>query len=151
MTDEKPIINQKINDKWSKLILVAFVAGMAVLLVYLFINWSQITKAPLPFQPTTKTTTESKPFTAKVELTSKGFIPKTLLINKGSTVAVVNKDKKPHLIYPDPHPIHQSEVKITEAEVLPEALLTITFDTAGKYVLHTEDSPLKTKLTIIVQ
>lgn len=152
MAEEKLKFTQKINDKWGKVILGALVVGVVFLLLYLFTNWSQINNIPFPFQPASKTTTEPVPFKGQVELTAKGFTPKTVLINKGSTVAFVNKDKKNHSIYPDPHPLHQNpDLKITESLVKPETSLMVTFNKPGKYVFHTEDDPLKTKATIVVQ
>ena len=89
---------------------------------------------------------------ASVEITSKGFVPATLTVKKGTVVLFTNKDKKAHRPASDPHPSHNtlpgfdSQVNVQKGQAY-----SFFFDREGEWTYHDHLNPLKFKGTIIVK
>lgn len=89
--------------------------SLLVVISILFIVGCSKKEAPLPvpqpvIQPPQLTEPESDPVMKKnlVEMTTTGFVPKTLTIKVGDTVTFVNKDSTRHWPASNIHPTHQT-------------------------------------------
>ena len=89
---------------------------------------------------------------AQVAITSQGFVPQTILIQKGSSVIWTNKDIRPHQIASDPHPTHSLLTSLGQGKAIsPKSTFTFTFNQTGTFTYHDELNPLGAKGEVIVK
>jgi plastocyanin len=89
--------------------------------------------------------------TASITMTTDGFSPASLSIQKGTTVTWTNTGNTPRRIAADPHPEHTSLQGLDSKDPIgPEATYSYTFDTPGAYQYHDHFSPT-TSGTIVVE
>ena len=105
------------------------------------------------------TAQEAKPLINTIEITSTGFVPSTLTINKGEPVNFINKDLNTHWPASDPHPLHNGYPeqggcigsKFDACKPLANGeVWTFTFDIVGTWHYHDHLHPYL-KGTIIVK
>lgn len=119
-------------------------------------------KSPVPVStPESESEAVSTPTdepTGQVEVTysdQAGFIPKTVTIKTGQTVAWVNnRERRPMWVASDPHPIHDNYQAFDTARVLgrfPEMGegFSFTFEKPGTWTYHDHADPSKTGTVIV--
>jgi plastocyanin len=143
-------IDNMITERNKKLILLSLVLAIIIIvsgyLAGTFLNKGDegidITKLPK----------DKAVSSASVEITSRGFMPATLTVKKGTVVIFTNKDKKDHRPASDPHPSHNalpgfdSQTKMQKGQAY-----SFFFDREGEWTYHDHLNPLKFKGTIIVK
>lgn len=132
--------------------IIYLLVGLA-LIVATFLVVRQVFLKPVPPSVTPKLVKiENQIPEATVTISSKGFLPQTVKITKGSLVTWLNQDTKPHQIKSDPHPSDSLYPFLDTEDVLSlDGAVTITFDTVGTFTYHDEMNPLKFKGTVIVE
>lgn len=85
-----------------------------------------------------------------VNITSKGFEPKTLTIGVDTTVTWINKSGSVVSINSDPHPVHTAYPPLNLGTVDDSKSVSLIFDKPGTYGYHNHLQPSQ-KGTIIVQ
>lgn len=112
-------------------------------------------KQASPSSPVINPLTQKQPspaLTAEITISSKGFVPQTLKITKGTQVTWTNNDTRPHQIMTDPHPLHSLLPQLKgEGPVNKGSSYSYVFNNKGTFTYHDEITPLKFKGTIIVE
>lgn len=85
-----------------------------------------------------------------VNITSKGFEPKTLTIGVGATVTWINKSGSAVNINSDPHPVHTAYPPLNLGIVEDGKSVSLVFDKLGTYGYHNHLQPSQ-RGTIIVR
>ena len=134
-------------------LIIGLVIALALVLGgYYYLSYSQGSlslKLPTPQPAVSPVPPVSQ---AIVTISSKGFLPQTLLVKKGSTVTWTNQDNKPHQVSSDPHPTHSLIPALGKGKLLPAgSSQTFTFTQPGTFTYHDEQNPLKFKGTIVVK
>ena len=155
---KKVKLNIKFNmDK--KYLITVLIIGLVIALAlvlggYYYLSYSQGSlslKLPTP-QPAVSPVPPTATSQAQITISSKGFLPQTLLVKKGTKVTWTNTDKKPHQIFSDPHPSHSKLPALNQAKPLtPNSSDSYTFTTIGTFTYHDEENPLKFKGVVIVE
>lgn len=138
------------------ILLLVLILALAGLIFFLRSNKKGL--PPQPFQPspiseTSRQVKKEKPNQVTiVEINKTGFFPETVQINKGTQVAWINRDTKPHQIKSDPHPLNNLYPFLnTDEKLSTNDQVTITFEKSGTFTYHDELNPLKFKGIVIVK
>lgn len=139
----------------NKMILIAIGVILAVLIVgILFLNMSKSTKTktpqPLPKQTTNAPTTTDSPTPTEdstmkkeieITLTSTGFSPAKVTIERGTTVVWTNKSSKVATVDSNPHPVHTSMPEANLGSFNDGETLDFTFTKPGTFNYHNHFNP----------
>lgn len=96
-------------------------------------------------EPTNAMTTEK----VQVELTSSGFSPKTITVDKDTTVVWTNNSGEAATVDSNPHPIHTSMPEANLGSFNDGETLEFTFEKAGTFNYHNHFSPAQGGAVIV--
>ncbi|MDO8538207.1 MAG: cupredoxin domain-containing protein [archaeon] len=83
--------------------------------------------------------------TVEVSITTNGFEPSSIEINKGDTINFTNNDSQPHWPASNPHPIHSDVSGFDARQGLSQGeSYSFTFNTAGNFGFHDHLNPSMT-------
>ncbi|HSX28350.1 MAG TPA: cupredoxin domain-containing protein [Candidatus Saccharimonadales bacterium] len=87
--------------------------------------------------------------TARVSISSAGFMPGTIKIRQGQMVTWTNQDTRPHQIASD---IGNSPTSFgSDSPLARTETFATVFDTKGMFTYHDQLNPLNSKATVIVE
>lgn len=89
---------------------------------------------------------------ATLIITSSGISPKTLTVDRGTVVTIVNNDSRSHQINSNPHPDHTDLPDLINS-ISAGSSSTYTFTKTGSWGYHDHNDPFdeKWKGTVVVQ
>lgn len=146
------------NSKWIAIgvIIVAILLGGALLFLQTKSSPSNtpkqdetVTQAPVTTSPTQEAT-EKTENVVEVSLTSDGFSPATITIDKGTKVVWTNSSGDDATVDSDPHPIHTSYTPLNLGRFENGEKLEFVFNQTGTYNIHNHLNP-SDRGTIVVK
>ena len=88
-----------------------------------------------PSTPVTKT--------ANIEITANGFLPATILVDKGTKIIWTNTDKKNHQVNSNPHPTNDALPGLNSEILNKDQTYEYTADQSGEFGYHDGQEPTK--------
>jgi len=135
--------------KINKQVLIRAVLGVIILTVLIIaITPNKIKLEKKEIAPSTTVT--KKITTHTVNITSKGFEPKSIAIKTGEVVVWTNTTNQKVTVNSDNHPTHKLFTILNLGNFNPKSSVQAYFDKAGTYTYHNELNPTQ-KGTVIVK
>ena len=88
---------------------------------------------------------------AQVSISSSGFFPKLIDVNKGVTVTWTNYDGSPHQVSSDPYPSNDKLSSLNSLALAANDSFSYTFNTKGTFTYHDNLNPFKLLGTVKVR
>lgn len=132
------------KSKWLVIGIVIIIIVLGGMFLFLKTNNQASNNSSLNAQPTNQTRTTSAPTvsstatekTVEVTLTSQGFSPSTITIDKGTKVVWTNKSGEAATINSDPHPFHTDYAPLNLGSFNDGEKLELVFNKSGTYKYH---------------
>lgn len=146
------------KTKWIVIGIVVIVIVLGGVFLFLKTNNQTSNNPSTNTQPTIQTQATSTPTGSpattekviEVSLTSEGFSPSTLTIEKGTKVVWTNKSGEEANVSSDPHPFHTDYPPLNLGDFNDVGKLELVFDKSGTYKYHNHLNSSQ-RGTIIVQ
>lgn len=127
---------------------------------YFFFNSQQTPTGASDAEPTETITQESNELTqeptnamttekVQVELTSSGFSPKTITVDKDTTVVWTNNSGKAATVDSAPHPVHSDYSKLNLGSFNDGETLELIFNETGTFKYHNHLNPSQNGSVIV--
>lgn len=97
----------------------------------------------------TSSATDTQAVAATITYTDNGFLPQTVTVKSGQTVAIKNEASSDMQFDSDPHPIHTTDPELNIDVVAPGEVKTFTVTKAGTFGYHNHLNPSQTGKIVV--